>query len=77
MITNISEYRTFGLRYDVDTQEWAIITGSNLNTAETFSTTNTGSVAGTGLDNSWIFLFTNDGATYTVKSTANLMRTST
>jgi hypothetical protein len=67
MITNISEFRTFGLRYDVETQEWAIITGSNLNTAETFSTINTGSVAGTGLDNSWIFLFTNDGATYTVK----------
>lgn len=72
MITNISEYKTFGLRYDVDTQQWAIITGSNINTATTFDIGNTGSTSGMGLDNSWLFLFTNDGATFT----CNYRRTS-
>ena len=31
MIQQIGDYKTFGLRYDLDTQEWAIITNANLN----------------------------------------------
>jgi len=67
IISAVGEYKTFGLRYDYDTQSWAIITALNLNTATTFSTENAGSTAGTGLDNSWLFYFTNDGTTYTVQ----------
>jgi len=66
IIQAVGNYKTFGLRYDLDTQEWAIITNANLNQANTFSLDNAGSSSSTGADNSWFFKFTNDGSTYTV-----------
>ena len=66
IIQAIGDYKTFGLRYDLDTQAWAIITNANLNQANTFSLDNAGNTSNTGLDNSWFFKFTNDGSTYTV-----------
>src|SRR5210317_769637 len=66
IIQAIGDYKTFGLRYDLDTQAWAIITNLNLNQANTFSLDNAGNTSSTGLDNSWFFKFTNDGSTYTV-----------
>ena len=65
MIQFIGDYKTFGLRYDLDTQEWAIITNQNLNQNSSFSLDNAGDISGTALDNSWFFKFTNDGSTYT------------
>jgi len=62
----IENYEEFGLRYDVDTQSWKVITTSNLSASATFSLSETGSTAGTNLDASWWFKFTNDGNTYTV-----------
>jgi len=67
VISNIADYKTFGLRYDYDTQAWTIITALNLNQAETFALTYAGNVDSLNRDNSWTFLFTNDGSTYTVK----------
>ena len=66
MIENIRNFKTFGLRYDFETQAWAIISSLNLNTADTFSNEFAGSTSNTNLDNSWFFKFTNDGSTYTV-----------
>ena len=66
IIKAISEYKSFGLRYDRTTQAWTIINALDLDTSNTFSITNTGSTSNTGLDNSWFFKFTNDGSTYTV-----------
>ena len=66
LIDRIENYEDFGLRYDVDTETWKVITTSNLSTSATFSLTNTGSTAGTNLDASWWFKFTTDGNTYTV-----------
>ena len=66
IIQSIGDYKTFGLRYDLDTQAWVIITNANLNQANTFSLDNAGNTSSTGLDNSWFFKFTNDGSTYTV-----------
>jgi len=66
IVDAISTYKTFGLRYDYLTQAWAIITATNLNQATTFSTDNAGDITNLNQDNSWIFLFTNDGSTYTV-----------
>ena len=66
IIDNISNYKTFGLRYDNDTQAWAVITGTNLNQTTTFSLQNAGDTTGLNQDASWLFLFTNDGETYTV-----------
>ena len=67
VISNIADYKTFGLRYDYDTQAWTIITALNLDQAETFALTYAGNIDSLNRDNSWFFLFTNDGSTYTVK----------
>ena len=66
MLDAISTYKTFGLRYNYEAQEWAIITATNLNQATTFSTSNAGDTTNLNQDASWFFLFTNDGSTYTV-----------
>lgn len=62
----IQAYEDFALRYDVDTAEWKVITSTNISTSNVFSLSFTGSTAGTNLDASWWFKFTNDGITYTV-----------
>ena len=67
LIDRIEAYEEFGLRYDVDSETWKVITSTNLSTSAVFSLTNTGSVAGTNADASWWFKFTNDGNTYTVQ----------
>jgi hypothetical protein len=66
MLDAISTYKTFGLRYDYESQTWVIITATNLNQATTFSTSKAGDTTNLNQDNSWFFLFTNDGSTYTV-----------
>jgi hypothetical protein len=66
IIDRIENYENFGLRYDVDNEEWRVITTSNLSSSSVFSLANTGNTAGTNLDASWWFKFTNDGNTYTV-----------
>jgi len=66
IIQAVTEYKTFGLRYDLDTQSWKLIDSLDLNQSDTFSLINAGSTSSTGLDNSWFFKFTNDGSTYTV-----------
>ena len=66
IIDRIEAYEEFGLRYDIDTETWKVITATNLSASSVFSLSNTGSTAGTNLDTSWWFKFTNDGNTYTV-----------
>ena len=66
LIDRIEAYEEFGLRYDQDAGEWKIITSTNLSASTVFGTAGAGSVAGTNLDASWWFKFTNDGNTYTV-----------
>ena len=66
MIDRIQAYEEFGLRYDENSETWKVITSTNLSTSSVFSLANTGSTAGTNLDASWWFKFTNDGNTYTV-----------
>jgi hypothetical protein len=52
IILQILSYKTFGIRYDIPTMSWQIIESQNLGSGS-FSLTNAGSTAGTGLDNSW------------------------
>ena len=66
LLDRIEAYEEFGLRYDVDTESWKVITSTNLSSSSVFSLTNAGSDAGTNSDASWWFKFTNDGNTYTV-----------
>jgi len=67
LLSRIEAYEDFGLRYDIATETWKVITSTNLSTSSTFSLANTGSTAGTNADASWWFKFTNDGNTYTVQ----------
>ena len=67
LIDRIEAYEEFGLRYDVDSETWKVITSTNLSTSAVFSLANKGSVTGTNADTSWWFRFTNDGNTYTVQ----------
>jgi hypothetical protein len=66
IIQAIGDYKTFGLRYDRDTQAWAIINALDLDQSNSFSLVSAGNTNSTGSDNSWFFKFTNDGSTYTV-----------
>jgi len=67
LIDRIEAYEEFGLRYDVNTETWKVITSTNLSTSSVFDLASTGSTAGTNADASWWFKFTNDGNTYTVQ----------
>jgi hypothetical protein len=66
MVDQIFSYKTFGLRYDPETTNWKVITNTNLDTVNTFSTGRSGDATGTNQDSSWIFLFETNGETYTV-----------
>jgi len=59
-------YRTFGIRFDQNDQEWKIIANANVNTIDPFSLDRQGDLSGTKADKSWIVLFETDGETYTV-----------
>ncbi len=67
LLDRIEAYEEFGLRYDVDSETWKVITSTNLSASAVFSLTNAGSTTGTNADASWWFKFTNDGNTYTVQ----------
>ncbi len=67
IVDRIESYEDFGLRYDIDSETWKVITSTNLSASAVFSLNDTGSTAGTNLDASWWFKFTNDGNTYTVQ----------
>ena len=66
LIDRIEAYETFGLRYDVESEEWKVITTTNLSTSTAFTLTGAGDTTGLNVDASWWFKFTNDGNTYTV-----------
>ena len=66
MLDRIEAFEEFGLRYDIDSETWKVITSTNLSTSSVFSLNNSGDTSGTNLDASWWFKFTNDGNTYTV-----------
>jgi len=66
LISRIVEYEEFGLRYDQDSEEWKVITSTNLSTGTVFDTARQGDTSGTNLDASWWFKLTNNGNTYTV-----------
>ena len=57
---------TFGLRYDVTTREWRVITNQNLDTVSKFSQGKTGDVSNQNLDASWLLYFKTDGEKYTI-----------
>ena len=66
VIDQIFAYKTFGLRYDRNSQAWRLITENNLNIAGVFSIGKQGDVTNQQLDASWLLLFETDGEKYTI-----------
>ena len=67
IINQISSYRTFGLRYSRDNNEWRIIEQNNLDSNYTFSINYQGDTSNQQKDNSWFILFKTVGGEYTIK----------
>ena len=65
MVALIQSYKNFGLRYNLETQSWAIILPQNLSSSDVFSVSNAGDVTGQSLDASWLVKFSYNGANYT------------
>jgi|TARA_B110000908_G_scaffold172771_1_gene243010 hypothetical protein len=57
---------TFGLRYDVETRQWRIITETNIDSVSNFSTGKTGDSSNQNLDASWLLYFKTDGERYDI-----------
>lgn len=66
MVGYVQSFSNFGLRYDVDSREWKIITPQNLKTTGDFSLDYAGDTAGQARDGSWMISFQTVGKTYTV-----------
>jgi hypothetical protein len=66
IVSSVTNYQEFGLRYDKTAKLWKVITNLNLDKNGSFSLDHEGSEAGTFADASWLILFTTDGETYTV-----------
>lgn len=66
ILENVSLFREFGIRYDQESQGYAIIDSEDLNTVDDFSLSNAGDITGQALDSSWIARFGTDGQMYTV-----------
>ena len=66
MVGYIQAFANFGLRYDIVSASWKIITPQDLNTVDPFSLTSAGDTSGQALDSSWIIAFQTVGQTYTV-----------
>jgi hypothetical protein len=57
----------FGLRFDIGTAEWKIITSSNLNLIDNFNLGKTGDISNTNLDSSWIIAFVKEADQYVIR----------
>ena len=68
IVDQVFAYRTFGLRYDVESRQWKVITNNNLNTIEDFSLSKAGDASNSQQDSSWMFLFETNGESYTMTS---------
>lgn len=66
IIDQTFSFNTFGLRYDVASRQWRVITNTNLDANSAFSTGKTGDISNQNLDASWILKFQTNGETYTI-----------
>jgi hypothetical protein len=66
IIDQIFTYKTFGLRYDFQTNTWRVVLEADLDIRSNFSTGKTGDLSNQNLDASWLLLFQTNGETYTI-----------
>jgi hypothetical protein len=66
MVGYIQAFEDFGLRYDVTTATWVLITPENLNATGEFSLAQSGNTSSQSLDSSWLIRFAASNQSYTV-----------
>jgi len=64
IISLITSYTEFGLRYDQLTRTFKVVTAQNIDTISPFSQTNQGSITNQNLDSSWLINFSVTGKIY-------------
>ena len=69
-LDQIELYRNFGLGYNNLTNEWYVITSSNIDIDANWSQAYAGDTSGANLDASWFVQFVTDGESYTVTTRA-------
>lgn len=68
IINNVSNYLSFGLRFDQRTKTWDIINSTDLNTTDPFSLEYQYDISNRQRNSSWLIDFTANGVVYTVTS---------
>ncbi len=68
LISLISTYTEFGIRYDQFLRTWKTITAQDIDLTGDFSQTNQGDTSGLNRDSSWLLSFTLSGTIYSVQS---------
>ena len=68
LVNQLFSYRTVGLRYDINSRRWQVVTQENLNVNDTWSYALSGDSTQQALDRSWLFLFETNGVDYTITS---------
>jgi len=67
MVNQAYQNVNFGLRYDVDTTAWQLITSANINLSGNFNLITAGDTTNTNSDASWIVAFVKEAEQYTVR----------
>jgi hypothetical protein len=67
IVNQISENQTFGLRYDINSTSWKIISNSNLDLVNDFNLGKSGDTTRNNLDGSWIVAFIKRPDGYQIK----------
>jgi hypothetical protein len=67
IVNIVNNNLNFGLRYSVDTRDWKIILGTNLDLINDFSLGRAGDFSNNNLDSSWIIAFVKEASEYVVR----------
>ena len=67
IVNQITQNLNFGLRYDVPSTSWRVVTSSNLDLVTNFGLGKSGDTTNTGVDASWIIAFIKDVDQYNVR----------
>lgn len=68
IVNQLIENQTFGLRYDISSTEWKLITAPNIDINNAFSIGKTGDITRNNLDSSWIIAFVKQPDSYNLRS---------
>jgi len=67
MVNQIYQNLNFGVRYDIATTSWKIVSSSNANFSDNFSLGKTGDTTDNNLDTSWLIAFVRDADQYLIR----------